>query len=103
MSQVAGPDELYDFIGYVVVCAPDQFPEQDFLEPGEQMNLERAFVELNGSLDSLDQEVVTPAKRPRLVELLNRSLEAYRGGDTFGGAHLLQDFQDLIFKRSGEE
>ena len=103
MSPVAGPDELYDFIGYVFVCAPDQFPERDFLEPNEQMNLERAFAELNSSLDSLDQEVVTPAKRPRLVELLDRSLAAYRGGDRFGGAHLLQDFQDLIFKPSGEE
>ena len=37
---------LSDFIGYVVIYAPDGFPEEDYLQPHEQMTLERAFDEL---------------------------------------------------------
>jgi hypothetical protein len=97
---ITGPDALYDFIGYVVLCAPDDFPVEDYLPASEQMTLDRAFVRLRQALDTLDPKVVTAKKRPTLLNLLDESLAAYRVGDQFAGAHLLQDFQDLIFDSS---
>jgi hypothetical protein len=98
MRGVTGPDALYDFIGYVVLCAPDDFPVEDYLAADEQMNLERAYAAMESALDTLAEEIVTPQKRTVLLALLHRSLAAYQAGDVVGGAHLLQDFQDLIFQ-----
>ncbi len=43
-------DSLFDFIGYVVIYAPDRFPVEDYLAPGEQMTLAMAFDELRYGL-----------------------------------------------------
>jgi hypothetical protein len=64
-------DSLYDFIGYIVLCAPDQFPNRDYLPSDQQRGLSAT---------------------------LDRSLASYRQGDIVAGAHTLQYFQDLIFK-----
>ncbi|HWU85017.1 MAG TPA: hypothetical protein VN028_06755, partial [Rhodocyclaceae bacterium] len=97
--RVKDVDSLYDFIGYVVLCAPDRFPIRDYLSADEQMNLEKAFNELRHGLSFIDIEVADEAKRKRLDTLLDQALVAYREGDERGGAHLMQDFQDLIYKR----
>jgi hypothetical protein len=44
---------LYDFIGYVVVYAPDGFPVEDYLQPHEQMTLDLAFDELRHGIGLL--------------------------------------------------
>ena len=101
MAEIEDIDSLYDFIGYVVVCAPDNFPYRDFLPPHEQMTLDKAFAELRGAMSLLDPSVATGNKRKVLSALLDQALDAYRVGETLKGAHLLQDFQDLIFARPG--
>ena len=98
MTWIRDIDSLYDFIGYVVLCAPDEFPEEDYLQPEEQMNVDRAFNELRDAIKLIDPEMMTEAKHRGLLSLLEQSLSAYREGDDVRGAHLLQDFQDLIFK-----
>ena len=84
---------LWDFIGYVVIYAPDTFPVEDYLQPHEQMTLDRAFDELRHGLGLLQ----LPAPRAQaLLVLLDTALQHYRGGDDVRGAHVLQDFeQDL--------
>lgn len=47
MAWVRDKNSFWNFIGYVVLRAPDRFPVEDYLKPDEQMNLERAFVELS--------------------------------------------------------
>jgi hypothetical protein len=49
-------DALYDFIGYVVVSAPDRFPKEDYLSDHEQMNLERAFAELRHGIALVESD-----------------------------------------------
>jgi hypothetical protein len=84
---------LDDFIGYVVVHAPDGFPQEDYLQPHEQMTLERAFDELRHGLGLLQ----LPALRTQdLQALLDRALQHYRDGDDVKGAHLLQDFEEEL-------
>jgi hypothetical protein len=53
---------LSDFVGYVVLCAPDAFPEEDFLQPDEQMNLERAFEEMRNALNLFKPAKMDAAK-----------------------------------------
>lgn len=98
MPWVRDIDSLYNFLGYVVLRAPDRFPKEDYLSADQQMNLDRAFEELRVGMRFIDPGVADDAKRRALTALLDRSLAAYRAGDDVKGAHLLQDFQDLIFK-----
>ena len=94
MKRVKDINSLYDFIGYVILCAPDNFPQRDYLPENEQMDLEAAFNELQDSLkyvDSLDTN--------KLQSLLSESHQYYKNGDEVGGAHKLQDFQNEIFKQ----
>jgi len=98
MQWVTSVDDLYDFIGYVVLSAPNSFPIEDYLLPEQQMTLDMAFDELRRGIDLC--HMADDAKRRRLSSVLDQALAAYQAGDAFRGAHLVQDFQDLIFKRS---
>ncbi|PPU68745.1 hypothetical protein [Xanthomonas pisi] len=98
MAWVDSIDGLYDFIGLVVLSAPDQFRNPGFLAPEDTLNLERAFIELRSGIALVLQDFPDADNGGRLSRVLDRSLAMYKAGDTCGGAHSLQDFQDLIFK-----
>lgn len=36
--------DLWGHVGYMVLCSPNQFPNEDFLSDGDQMNLEKGFL-----------------------------------------------------------
>lgn len=91
-------DSFYNFIGYVVLRAPNSFPVEDYLSAEEQMNLNRAFAELRKGMALIDPEVADQQEREKLSALLDASWAAYQAGDEVKGAHLLQDFESLIFK-----
>jgi hypothetical protein len=99
MQWVRSVDSLYNFIAYVVGYAPDRFPVEDYLPPEGQMTLERAFEELRAGMRFIDPEVANEQKRGQLTQLLDDAYSAYRSGDERTGAHLLQDFEGLIFKK----
>ena len=98
-SWIQDLNSLWDFIGYVVLSAPDNFPEEDFLQPDEQMNLERAFEELRNAMNLIKPSKLNDAKRSEALSLLEESLDSYRAGNVVKGAHLLQDFRVLIFNK----
>ncbi|MCI3206444.1 MULTISPECIES: hypothetical protein [Pandoraea] len=98
-SVVNDVDSLYDFIGDVVLCAPDRFPVREYLTDDAQMNIEKAFVELRHGLNFVDFSATDKGKRERLESLLGDAFDAYSKGDEMLGAHLVQDFDDLIYKR----
>ena len=98
-SWIQDLNSLWDFIGYVVLCAPDAFPEEDYLQPEDQMNLERAFDELRNAMNLIKLSEMDDAKRSDALSLLEKSFNAYRVGDDVKGAHVLQDFQVLIFNK----
>jgi hypothetical protein len=100
MHWVLHLDALHDFIGLVILRAPDRFPTRDFLPDDEQLNLDRAFKELRSGLDFVAVSPSDPTFHDRLRTALDESLEAYRTGDRREGAHRLQDFQNMIFGSS---
>lgn len=98
MKSVLDIGSLWNFIGYVVLGAPDRFPYRDYLPASEQMNLHRAFEELRNGIQFALNPDSPPGHEQKLKDLLDASFTAYLAGDDFKGAHLLQDFQDCIFK-----
>lgn len=96
MTDVRSPDDLYIFISYVVLCAPDRFPQRDHLPPDQQMTLGRAFARMRSGIDALYPGAAFAAKRRRLNAALDEAVAAYERGDGRAGAGRLQDFQDLI-------
>lgn len=98
MFDIESEDELWDFIAYVLGGAPDQFPEEDFLLAGEQMNLDRAFALLKTGAGLVCRKRPGWADRhPALIELLDKSLAAYHAGDEDAGASFLNDFEEAAF------
>ncbi|MRW94279.1 hypothetical protein GJ699_30320 [Duganella sp. FT80W] len=99
MKWIRDLDSLYDFLGYVVLRAPDHFPKEDYLRPEEQMTLQKAFYELRTGLDFVEGDFVGKPVKDRLYVLLDESQAAYAAGERHKGAHLLQDLQALVFKK----
>ncbi|PPU49949.1 hypothetical protein XdyCFBP7245_22035 [Xanthomonas dyei] len=62
------------------------------------MNLDRAFAELRHGIELIEHDMADDAKRKHLASLLDQAFAAYKAGDELRGAHLVQDFQNLIFK-----
>ena len=98
MDRIHNPNDLMNFLSYMVLYAPHDFPEEDYLRSSEQMTLERAFQVLNDGLSILrssfrDKDVCN------VHSLLNESLEAYRTGDIVKGARLLQKLESMVSQR----
>lgn len=89
--------ELHDFIGLVVLSAPDRFRKEDFLKDEDQLTLERAFEEIRNGLEFVAASGNDPTYHDRLRAVLEESLAAYRAGERKEGAHRLQDFRDMVF------
>ena len=97
MRHVNNLNDLLNFLSVVLVSAPDKFQQFDFLAEEDQMNLERAFVELDNGLVLWDRKTDDKNVVARARELLGKSLASYRDGDRIQGAHFLQDFEELVF------
>lgn len=92
---------LLDFLSLVIVHAPNDFPKEDYLRDDEQLTLEKAFEELSGGMALLEPKVSNGAALNALRVQLDRALALYRQGDDVRGAHLLQDFEQLLLREAG--
>jgi hypothetical protein len=93
-------DSLYNFIGYVVLGAPDQFPKEDYLSDEDQMTLDKAFEELRHGITLVEKDLPGADLDRGLTAVLEESLAYYRSGHEVKGAHRLRDFENLIYKTS---
>lgn len=91
-------EDLWNHIAYVMGYAPDNFPYEDFLDEEQQMNLNRAFDQLRKGIDIAYPEPAYESKRTLLNGILDRSYAAYKSNDEIAAGHLLNEFQDNIFK-----
>jgi len=94
---VTSKSSLLDFISLVVVYAPNEFPQEDYLSPEEQLTLTMAFDELRFGLESFLRSTCDPQVFTQLESLLERSLQHYEQGRDVEGAHVLQDFEAIAF------
>ncbi|WP_225782051.1 hypothetical protein [Xenophilus sp. Marseille-Q4582] len=80
MAWVRDVSSFYDFIGYVVLRAPDRFPKEDYLPEAEQMNLERAFAELRKGIALVELDNPGADERRGLSRILDETLSLYKAG-----------------------
>ena len=99
MSWIRDTQSFKDFVGYVVLSAPDSFDEEDYLQPDQQMNLERAFAELRKGFDLIKPRKLIDEKGEAALSMLEQSLNSYRAGDIVRGAHLLQELRAFLFRK----
>ena len=97
MSWVTTVSSFKDFLSLVIVHAPDDFPQEDFLKPHEQLSLDSAFQELSHGLTLMAKSGVSANSVAKLTGLLEKSLDSYRSGDDIAGAHLLQELESQAF------
>jgi len=102
MRWVRHLEALHDFIGLVVLYAPDRFRREDFLADHDQLDLDRAFSEMRSGLDFVVPRDSDPMFQSRLRVVLDESLAAYRSGDRKNGAHRLLELQRMIFGTNDE-
>lgn len=98
MAWIRDINSLYNFIGYVVLCAPDGFPVEDYIPADQQMTLDRAFTELRHGVALVRADAPDLASINDLEGVLDKALDLYRSGAIVQGAHRLQDFEAMIFK-----
>jgi hypothetical protein len=91
--------DFHDFIGYVILSAPDDFPKENYLPAEEQMTFKQAFEELHTGLGFVDEKSVGHARKAEMKKMLIDAQQAYVSGDLTEGIDLLARLQKLIPKR----
>jgi len=85
-------------VNSIVLTAPDRFPMIGPFGPDQKKNLSIAFDELHQEgLPLVEKVIKDPTVLAQLRNLLCDALVAYQQGDRKKGAHLLQDFQNIVF------
>lgn len=97
MAWVRDVDSLYNFIGYVVLSAPNRFAREDYLQDDEQMTLGKAFEELQAGVHLVQADYPERPLTAELQKILDDSLALYRSGDEVAAAHRLQEFSAAIY------
>lgn len=98
-SQYFGFRDLYgfkDFVGYVFLCAPDEFPADDWLEPEQQMTCERAFLGLRYGLGLAVAEQGESDLLKQCHELVEDAAVKFSSGDNSGGRAALDEVRSLL-------
>ena len=92
--------EFTDIVGYldyiVYAYAPDLFPEEEWLEPHEQMNMQIAFRGLRYGLEIVEKEKGQPQRIEEMKELIDRAEEAYQMDDIRGGMTKLEQVERIL-------
>ena len=91
-------EDLIDFLSLVIVHAPDDFPQEDYLRADEQLTLVKAFDELQGSMPLIKSRISDKQMFDQLAQTLKDSFAQYQAGNDVAGAHLLQHFESLLLK-----
>lgn len=97
MAWVRDVNSLYNFVGFVVLRAPDQFPREDYLQDNEQLTLDKAFEELRAGVQLVQADFPDRQVSGELQVILDESLALYQAGERVAAAQRLQDFSSAIF------
>jgi hypothetical protein len=87
-----------DFVTSVILEAPNDFMEMDWLKPEDQMNLDRAFVGLRYGLDLAAKEKGESQLLARCRALVEESYAEYKAGRDHAGQLKLEEVEKLLAK-----
>ncbi|MGF6495502.1 hypothetical protein ABIE56_003701 [Luteibacter sp. 621] len=95
--------DLSDRIGFTLLSAPDRFPTVGAFGSDQKKNLLIAFDILQEGFPLVEKKIKDPAQLEKLQQLLKDALLAYQQGERKKGAHLLQDFEEIVFPNRFKE
>ncbi len=87
-----------DFVGFVKLCAPDEFPLREGVGPGDQWQLDLAFDGLRLGLRMAVAEKGERDEFTRCESLVEDAYAAYCDGRVRDGFFKLEELQKLLKK-----
>jgi hypothetical protein len=81
--------QVRDYLAFLVLYAPDEFPTS------RQLTLKQAFDDLSESLERCEGEL-SETQAKVVASTVQSARHAYETGDSVKGAHLLQDLMQFI-------
>jgi hypothetical protein len=99
MAQHFGFSDLHsfkDFVGFVKLCAPDEFPVEEWAGPDDQMTLDLAFQGLRLGLRMAVEEKGERTEFALGQSLVEDAYAAYRDGRVRDGFFKLEELQKLL-------
>lgn len=94
------PTELADYFGYMILCAPDEYPYEDFRGDNQDTNAS-VFGDAFRALEKFIASTRSEEGREKLSECLRNlkvAFEFYEHGDNKQGDEFLQE-TDRMFQR----
>jgi hypothetical protein len=92
------PTELADHFGYMILCAPDLYPHEDYLGDNQVTNA-IAFRDASRGLEKFIASARTEEGQEKLSECLRNlhvAYEFYEHGDNEQGAEFLQETERMF-------
>lgn len=93
---ITGLKDLKQFLSVVILSAPDDFPQEDYLSEDEQLNLERSFNYIRKSFSVIPEISENPDKLQSYMEITEQAYREYELGEVVKGAKLLQEMRSNI-------
>jgi hypothetical protein len=87
-----------DYVGFVKLCAPDEFPSREGVGPADQWTLDLAIEGLRLGLKMAAEEKAERAEFTQGRVLVDEAYAAYRNKDMRGGFSKLEELQKLLKK-----
>jgi hypothetical protein len=87
--------DLTEWVAYVMGCAPDHFPYEDYIGAHQQLDLERAFAELRSKLT----EVANDHETPEIAQcgvIFEQAYEIYQRGERIPGMQKLEEAYHIL-------
>lgn len=101
MARSFGFSDLHsfkDYVGFVQLCAPDDFPFEEWASPSDQLTLELAFEGLRLGLQMATEEKGEREEFTQGKLLIEEAYAAYRDGQDRDGFFKLEKLQGLLKK-----
>src|SRR5215469_12240234 len=88
--------DLLDAIAYGVLYAPDEFPDEDYLGPSDQMTFEKFTDVLRDRLQKLHPYIASISDATRCDGILEDAISLYSLGQRNEGAWKLQELEEIL-------
>lgn len=99
--RIERPTELQDLLGYIFLCAPDQYPVEDYLPPDKQPTNASEFATAFEALQRFTEAARTEEGKEKLRECernLRVAYELFEHGNEIDVAKMVQETEQMFLR-----
>jgi hypothetical protein len=85
-----------DYVGFVKLCAPDEFPVEDWASPADQWTLDLAYEGLLRGLEVAESEGISHKVLAECRSLFDAAFGHYRAGNRRDGFRSMEAAQRIL-------